>query len=265
MIKRNLMRLEWKLGRRGWIVAAVVVLSFQAMFAGLAEIYISNDELSRLIESYPPAMLAAVGIEPDALTTFEGWMSTQPYTFFTLMLGVFAAIWASASIAKERDRQTAEWLFSLPYGRGEIFFSKALTHWLEVTAVYALSVAVTLGFGYGTTDVNAPGAVVLLLTAGYCIALAFAGIGYALTAAFRSERAAISAASGIVVVSFLLQMLNGLDDSVSWLSNFSLFQAFDAASIRRDAVLTPSGLATTLGIYFAGLAAGWAMLRRQDV
>ncbi|HZG77078.1 MAG TPA: ABC transporter permease subunit [Paenibacillus sp.] len=265
MIRRNVMWLEWKLARRGWIVAAVVVLAFLSMFAGVADIYIGNSELSELIESYPPALLSAVGIEPDALTTFEGWMSTQPYTFYTMLLGVFAAIWAAGSIAKERDRQTAEWLFTLPYSRAILYFSKALTHWLQVTALYAAGVAATLAIGYGVSEVSEPGVVLLLLTAGYCIALAFAGIGYAMTALFRSERAAVSAAAGVVVVSFLLNMLNGLDDSVSWLANASLFQAFDASAIRKEGVLTPWGAATTVGIYLAGLAAGWALLRKQDI
>lgn len=265
MLKGNLMLLEWRLSRRGWIIAATVVLSFLAMFAGLADIYTSNDDLMLLVESYPPALLAAVGIDPAALSTFEGWMSTQPYMFYTLLLGVFGTIWAAASIAKERDRETAEWLFALPYSRTQIYCSKAMTHWLEVTGVYVLGIAVTLGFGYLTTDVTAPMTIVLLLTAGYFTVLAFSGIGFALTAAIRSERSAISAAAGLVMISFLLNLLNGMDESVRWLANFSLFQAFDASSIHKEGVLTPSALATTVGIYLAGLTVGWALLRRQDI
>lgn len=265
MIRTNVIGLEWKLGRRGFATASVVVLSFLSMFAGVADIYTGNEELMKLIESYPPALLAAVGIDPAALTTFEGWMSTQPYTFYTLLMGVFGAMWASSSIAKERDRGTAEWLFSLPYSRAQIYFSKAAAHGLQLTAVYALSVAATLGVGYAATDVNEPGKVVLLLTGGYATALAFSGLGFAMTALLRSERSAIGAASGIVVVSFLLNMLDGLQGSISRLAQLSLFQAFDGGDILAEGVLTPLGTATTLGIYIAGLLVGWVALRRQDV
>ncbi|HZG85173.1 ABC transporter permease subunit [Paenibacillus sp.] len=265
MIKANVIQLEWKLGRRGFATAAVVVLSFLAMFAGVADMYTGNEELMKLVESYPPALLAAVGIDPAALTTFEGWMSTQPYTFYTLLMGVFGSMWAAASIAKERDRGTAEWLFSLPYGRAQIYFSKAAAHGLQVTAVYALGVAATLGVGYAAADVNEPGKVALLLTGGYLTALAFSGLGFALTALLRSERSAMGAAAGIVVVSFLLNMLDGLQGGIRRLAQLSLFQAFDSGDILAEGVLTPLGVGTTLGIYIVGLLVGWAVLRRQDV
>jgi len=264
-MKRSVIALEWKLNRRGWCISSAVVVAFLAMFAGVADLYTNNEDIVRLIESYPPAMLAAVGIDPIALTTFEGWMSTQPYTFYILLLGVFGAMWAATSIAKERDRETAEWLFALPYSRSQIFLSKVGAHWLQVTGIYLLSAAVALGFGYATTDVRSPGVVALFLTAGYLVALAFSGVGFALTAAFRSERSANSAAVGLVVVSFALNMLNGMHESVAWLAKLSLFQAFDRSRILADAALTPSGLVVTVMIYVAGVTLGWIMLRRQDV
>ncbi|WP_274364444.1 ABC transporter permease subunit [Paenibacillus thermotolerans] len=264
-MKLNLIKHEMLQNRRGWFIGALVIVGFLALLSSFADLYIDNEEMTKVIESFPPALLEGFGIDPSAFGSFEGFLSGQPYTFFVLLLGVFGAIWASTAIAKERDRETDEFLFSLPYSRASIYLSKAFAHWLQVTAIYIVSAAVVVAIGFTATEMSDPAAVLLILTGGYLISLAFSGIGFAVTVLLRTERDAMTAGIGLVIVSFLLNMLAGMDESIRWLSGLSLFQAYDSGAVISDGALTWGGTATTVMIYIIGLIIGLILLKRQDI
>jgi ABC-type transport system involved in multi-copper enzyme maturation permease subunit len=261
----NLIRQELFLNRRSWIIGGAVILLFNMMFAALADTYLKNAELLNAVKSMPPALLEGFGFHIQMMTSFEGWISSEPLTFFVLLLGAFAAIWAAAGIVKERDQQTDEFLFTLPYGRGTIFASKAAAHWIQITVVYVLGFAVVVWFGAMFSTVNSVKVLFLLMTKGYLVSLAFAGVGYVLTVLLSSERAALSLGIGIVLVSFLLNMLAGMDKSVAWLSKASLFTIFNTKDILTKSALSGGGIALTLLLYAAGLLTGLLVLKRQDI
>ena len=210
-------------------------------------------------------MLEGFGIEFELMSSFEGVMSGEAFTFFILLLGAFSAVWTGTSISGERDRQTAEFLFTLPYSRSEIFLSKAAAHWLKITIIYLINTFAIFVFGSIFSEINDPAALLLLMLAGYFIALSFAGIGYIITVYLQSDRAALSLSIGIVLVSFLLKMLTGLNDSISWLSELSLFQIIEPKSIVLDHSMSWMGVLITLGIYVIGLAVGLITLKKQDI
>jgi ABC-type transport system involved in multi-copper enzyme maturation permease subunit len=252
------------INRRSWIISTVVVLLFQAMFGGAAKLYTENDVLLEKLQSLPPSLMEAFGIRIDLMGTYEGWMSGEPFTFFVLLAGSFGVIWASSGIVKERDAGTGEFLFALPYSRWTIFIAKAASHWLQLTVMAILGILVALAFG-SNNGMKEPGVIVWLGVAGYLVTLAFTGIGYIVTVFLRSERAALSIGIGVVIVSFLFNMVAGMSESMRWLSDISLFRAFATDDIVTTGALTVTGITITLGIYVCGLLLGGTLFRRQDV
>lgn len=264
-MKANLVKLELFLGKRGWVISAMVILLFQLMFSGFSDMYMNNPDVIKMIETMPPALLEGFGMDAEMMTTYEGWMGGEPYTFYVLLLGSFAAIWASSSIAKEKDQQTGEFLFSLPYSRGQIFASKAAAHFIQVTVVFLLNFMLVLGGGWLFSTVKSAGTLLLLSASGYLTALAFAGIGYAVTAFLSSERAAMSFGIGVVIIMFLLNLLSALNDKINWLANFSLFHVFVTKDIIHHQSLAWAGVLITLSIYAAGLLLAQRVLKHQDL
>lgn len=260
----NLIRQELRLNRRSWWIGAAVILLFQAMFAGLADTYTQNQQLLDTMKTLPQGLLEGFGIHAEMMSSFEGWMSGEPFIFYVLLLGAFAANWASTGVAKERDQQTAETLFSLPYSRSNVFLSKAAAHWLQITVIFILSFLIVYGLGL-TASMTAPSAIILMSVGGYCVALAFAGMGYVITVLLRSERAALSLGIGLVLVSFLFKLVAGMSGELHRLADLSLFTAFDNLRIVTEHTLTGSGLIATLGIYACGLAIGGLLFKRQDI
>lgn len=260
----HLIRHELLLIRRSIAAAALVNWLLILLMLGKADTFVGNAEMLELLETMPTGLLQAFGITPASFMTFEGYLASQPYGFYILALGMFAAVWAFTGIVKEQDRGTSEYLFTLPHPRGRIYLSKAAAHWLAVTFLYVTTTGLTLLFGELTTGIDQPEGVFALMTAGYTVCLMFMGIGYGMMAAARHERGASAAAVGIVTGSFILTLLNGAGDSLRSIAEWSPFRLYDPELVM-TAGLTLPGLTVTLGVYAAGLALGLWMLYRRDL
>jgi len=261
----NLILHELRRSRRSWLAATLITLGLLALMLGNADSFIGNPDMENLLAAMPKGMLDAFGIKPESFLTFEGYFASQPFTYILLLLGSFAAVWATLGIAKEKDRGTAELLFTLPYRRSVVFFSKAAAHLLMITAAFALTAGASIVFGQASTGLRHTGGVALLMLGAYLISLAFAGIGYAITCWVGSERTASSIGIGIVMASFILSMVGGAGPFAESLSKLSLFRLFDASAVVTGAGLTTADVLVTLGLYAAGLAAGAIALKRRDL
>ncbi|MFC5407049.1 ABC transporter permease subunit [Cohnella soli] len=258
-------KFESRQNRRGFWIGAVVVLALQALFAGMAKTYINNPDMEKLLKQMPQGMLEGFGIHPESFSTFEGWVASEPYTFYALLLGFFAMNWSIGSIVKERDRQTAEFLFTLPGSRTSIYWAKWCSHVLQVIAIAVAVIAITLSLGQATDTMKDAGAVTGLIVASTLIAFAFMGIGYAITPWLSSERTGLSLGIGVVLLMFLFNMLSGFGDNLGWLADISLFHLFDTFAISRGGSLSVGGVASAVGIFAAGSIAGWLALLKRDL
>ncbi|TJY44404.1 hypothetical protein E5161_03215 [Cohnella pontilimi] len=261
----KLLGFEWRQNKRGFWIAFAVVVLLQAMFAGSAQSYIGNPSIGDMMKSMPQGMLEGFGIHPESLSTYEGWISGEPFTFFVLLLGFFAMNWAIGSIVKERDRQTAEFLFTLPRSRSEIYWSKWGAHLIQVLLVAVVSTATVLVLGASSGLMEHSGAVMAVTTSGFLTTLGFMGIGYALTPWLNSERGALSIGIGLVLLMFLFNMLASFGDNLSWLADLSLFHLFDPFALSQGSGMPAAPIATALALYAAGSLAGWVALLRRDL
>jgi ABC-type transport system involved in multi-copper enzyme maturation permease subunit len=238
----KLMGFEWRQNKRSFWVALAVVGLLQAIPALAAKSYIN-----------------------EGLSTFEEWVSGQPYMFFLLLLGFFSISWAFGSIVKERDRQTAEFMFTLPRSRTSIYLSKWLAQVLQVVVIAVLSTGIVLLIGKTSNMLNDPWAVSAIMLAGFLTSLAFMGIGFALTPWLNSERGALSIGIGIVSLMFLFNILSSLNENMNWLASLSLFNLFDAISISQGKGLPILSSIGALVLFIAGSFAGWVAVIRRDL
>lgn len=263
-MKINLIGMELKSLRISFVVGTLVLLVYQFALGAMADSFTGNAGMMELLQS-KAGILESFGIDASMMSSYEGWVGAQPHTLFILLLGAFSAIWAGSCISRERDRGTAEYLFSLPYSRREIFFSKAAAHLLLVTTIALLTFLVNWVSGEWFSSVSSVKILFLLAAAGYCVALAFLGIGYLLTFWLTSERSATSIGIGLVLVMFFMGLLSTAQGTAAKLANVSLFQLFPPSRIVQEASLTATGLLITVGLYAAGLAvAAWG-IGRQDL
>jgi ABC-2 type transport system permease protein len=258
-------RYEWRTNRRSFFIWAGVIIVFQIMFAGLGDMYTSNTSLLDALRQFPPALLEGFGMHVEMFGSFEGWMAGEPLVFYMMLLGIFAAMWAASTVARERDRGTVDFMFTLPVSRGQLFLGKACAHFLAFLLIAAVSYGVMVWFGHLFSTVEDAGLLLTYSIAGLLAALAFAGIGYVMTVFVTSERTGMSLSIGIVILSFLIHLLSGMEKSLAWMSDISLFTVFNGKDLFDAGSLPWEGVFITIGIYAGGLLFGWLVLTKRDL
>ncbi len=130
----KLVELEWRQNKRSFWIAFLLVGLLQAIPAFAAKSYLENETMVSKTVGKP---------HQETLTTFEGWISGQPCTFFLLILGSFAINWSIGTIVKDRDRQTTEFLYTMPCSRTSIYWAKWLTSVFQVLIIVVISTGIS--------------------------------------------------------------------------------------------------------------------------
>jgi ABC-2 type transport system permease protein len=113
-------------GRRRVRGSVVMTLGFAVLIGLYVWMFpsISSDiDLDAYVESFPPALVEAFGIE--SLGTIEGFLAAELYAFvWVLLLGIYFAYAAAGLIADDVDRDRMDMLLSLPVSRTKVLFEK---------------------------------------------------------------------------------------------------------------------------------------------
>ena len=265
MNKFVLFKNEFYLNRKTFWIWLFINAGLLAIFAAATDLVLSNAGLLELLESYPQAILDSFNINPESFTTYEGWMASEPYVFLALLLGIFAMLLSATSISREIDGRTGEFLFTTPLSRRTIFFAKAASHLLQLTIVFLASTALVFLLGRAVAEVgNAQGLFLVFLTA-YLLSLGCSGIGYLLSCLMDNQRTALSLGVGFVLLSFLFNMLAGLEGFVGRLAKLSSFQLFDVLAILKENALPPLPVAAACLCYLLGLIVSSEILARKNL
>lgn len=249
----SLFKLEWYQNKNSFWIALCATVVLQTIPAIVSKTYMQHQA-----SNGPDSTQAAV------TSNFEAWMAGQPFMFSMMLLGCFAMIWSVGSIAKERDRQTAEFLFATPRSRTAIFMEKCGAHFVQVLCIVVLTTGIVLLIGKSLNVMNDAAAIVGIMAAGLLIMLCFMGIGYSLTPWFATERGAMSSGIGIVFLMFLFFLLSQLTE-LNWLGTLSLFNLFDIYNISQGDNIAWSQAITAIAIFFIGSLMGWLKLVRRDL
>lgn len=236
----------------GLIALAAITIAF---WPTISE---QQEELNRLVESYPEALVAlfAGGGALD-LASEAGFLDSQLYAFmFPVVVLVFAVGFGAGAIAGEEDRGTMELLLAQPLSRRRLVAEKALALAVALAglcAVVFLSVwAGALAFGM---EIGA-GRVAAATLALFLLGLAFGTLALALGAATGRRAVAIGVTATVALGAYLLQSLGPLVELLEpWtpLSPFAHYATGDR--LRGGFDPAAAGVLLVLALSFVGLAA----------
>lgn len=256
------------MARQGIITGTLALAAVTGLFAGLSGLVIDSetgDMLMQLMTHLPPAMLSAFNFDIDSLQSFSGWMASEPYTFYALILGMMLTIRATGIVAREMDHNTAEAIVSLPVRRRSLFLSKAVAQLLVATIAAGAATGAALLAGHFAVGIDDATKIVTLFGAGYLTALAFAGIGFGLSPLIDGERSATSISTALVLGSFVIEILSTLSDKLTWISRASLFSLFDVNAVVATASLPLGPTVAAFLLLGTGLAVGAHLFERKDI
>lgn len=147
---------ELKMMRMSTVWWLVGLLGTAALFVSLYPSFTHDVEASKkLLESFPPAMRAAIGLSTDTFFSFFGFYA-YVFTYVTLVAAVYSCYVGLTIYSKEELNKTTDFLFAKPVSRSVLFGSKLASVTVVVVTVGVLLQVGTYGlagaFGAGSID-----------------------------------------------------------------------------------------------------------------
>ena len=261
----NILLRELKANLRSLIIWGVIVILFVVVAVSKFSAYYNNPEMLAILDSMPPALLAAFNFEAFNLTTVSGFFGGM-FTYFALLLSIAAAMWGSDIISKEERDKTVEFALTLPVTRSRVVTGKALAALINCVALLLITWAASL---VSAAQYKPDGAfyrfLALCMLALFLMQLIFLAIGLFLGCAMKQYRRASSVAVSLLLGTYFLSVLSGLHKNLEFLKYFSPFKYFDASMLLRESRFDGVFVALSLAIVLASMAGAYLTYTRRDL
>jgi ABC-2 type transport system permease protein len=262
----DIARYEARRRVRGTVALTVLLGLFALLMIGLfPSISESGADFEAYVESLPPAVREGFGVSGAAITTIEGFLSTEFYTFvWLLLLGLYVAYAAGDTVAGDIEDGRMDMLLAAPVTRARVLAEKFLS---LLTPILVLNLVMPL-FVYGGLmlvgeSIDAVDlAAVHLLSVPYL--LACGSLGTLLSVTVHRADAAQRGGIAAVFVLFILESVT-VDTDYEWLGLLSPTRYYDPAEILIEESYDLVGAAVLLVAAIVLLSASRVIFERVDV
>ncbi len=252
---------QWSRGQiLGWgLGIASLGLLIVAFFDVFGE---RQEELMRMIQSYPPEFLAFFGTDATGVLTPEGYLGMYGFSFLPIIIGFFAVMAGSNLIAGDEERGRLDLVIAHPVGRTAFFFGRLLAFLGATIGILLLG---WLGFcvllGGSSLEVTW-GEMALPFISLLAQAVVYGTLALLLSM-FLPTRSLAAMVSGLVmVVGYVLSSMASLNEGLEAIARFFPYTYFQGSEAFKDLNLT--WLLGLFGVSAAmALLAWWRFVRRD--
>jgi len=196
------------------------------------------EQIDEMMTLFPPEILKAFNMDIASIDTAFGWLKTEGFVFVLLITGIYSAILGSNILLKEENDKTIEYLNSVPVTRGKIVCSKILCG-----IIYIVLMIVTLGiFNYVglsiSGDFDKKLYTLLSITPIFSSIVIFVLCMFLSTFTHKTKKT-LGVSLGIVFVSYFLQVISEMSESVEALKYLSVFTLADTRNVIVDIAINP--------------------------
>jgi len=244
----------------GWgLTLAALAMLFIPIYDSFAE---DLEALEQLMEIYPPELMAFFG-ENVSITTLEGFVSLEFFSFMPLVLGVYAVLAGSGLIAGDEESGVLDLVAAQPVSRSALYWGRLLSIWASVILILALGwigMMFATNFSDGVLD---GGLLVGAFASLGALLIFFAGLSLLFSMVLPSRRSA-SMFSGIVLVaSFFITGLASMNDTIAKIADFSPMTYYQGDSWVNG--LNNEWFLGLLGVGFLFMLLAWWRFVRRDI
>ncbi len=199
------------------------------------------------------------------LTTLSGFYGIM-FIYFGLMSSIAAAMWGSDIISKEERDKTVEFSLVLPVSRSRVITAKALAALVNCIAFVLITWVVTL---VAVRSYNPDQAfydfLALEMQAMFSIGLIFLAIGLLLGCAMKQYKLSGSTAVAIILATYFMSIISGMQEKLDFLKYFTPFKYFDAGDLFRNGKMDGTYLLLSAAIIVVCVAAAYLVYDRRDL
>lgn len=236
MLKREL-----KVNLKSFIIWNVILLGVFLIAYLMYPSIVASDNVSmmdEMLQMFPEEMLKAFNYDISMMDTAYGWLKSEGFVFVLLITGCYAGIIGSSILLKEENDKTIEYLNTLPIKRKDIVINKAIVGVIYIVIMIALLtifnyISLTLS---GTFDKKQ---FFLLSITPLFPALVLYFICMFISTFSHKTKKMFGISLGIVLISYFLQMLSQISESVEFLKYASIFTLADIRNVIVDVSINP--------------------------
>jgi ABC-2 type transport system permease protein len=261
----NIFVRELKANLKSLLIWSVIITLLIIMAVAKFSAFAGDPQLLTMLDSMPPALLDALSMRAFNLTTLSGFYGIM-LIYFGLMGAIAAAMWGSDIISKEERDKTVEFSLVLPVSRSRVVTAKALAALVNCVAFVLITWAVSL---VAVRSYNPDQAfhdyLALEMQAMLAIELIFLAIGLLLGCAMKQYKLSGSTAVAIILTTYFMSIMSGMQKKLDFLKYFTPFKYFDAGELFRNGKMDSTYLLLSAGIIIACVASAYWVYNKRDL
>ena len=261
----NIFVRELKSGLRSVLIWGVIVVLFVTIGMSKFSAYYENPEMLAVLDEMPPALLAAFDFQAFNLTTVSGFFGVM-FTYFALLLCIAAAMWGSDIISKEERDKTVEFSLTLPVTRSRLVTAKTLAALVNCIGLLLITWAASLvSVAQYQPDREFYSFLSLCMLALFILQVTFLSIGILLGCAMKRYKRASAVAVSLLLGTYFLSVISGLNKNLDFLKYFSPFKYFDPGVLLRESRLDLAFVGLSLAIILVSMVGAYLTYARRDL
>jgi ABC-2 type transport system permease protein len=261
----NIFVRELKANLRSLLIWGVIVVLFVTIGTSKFSAYYNNPEMLAMLDDLPPALLSAFNFQAFNLTTISGFFGVM-FTYFALLLSIAAAMWGSDIISKEERDKTVEFSLTLPVTRRRLVTAKTLAAFVNCVGLLLITWAASLvSVAQYQPDGEFYGFLRLCMMALFIMQLTFLAIGVLLGCAMKRYKRASAVAVSLLLGTYFLSVISGLNKDLEFLKYFSPFKYFDPGVLLRESRLDMVFVGLSLAIILVSMVGAYLTYARRDL
>ncbi len=244
-------------------IGLLFMVMYISMFPAIKE---QSANFTQIMKSMPAGLSTAFGINADSFSKLESFLSIEYFSLmWPLMLILLATSRAGAALAGEVERGTMRALLALPVSRTNIYLAKYFAGLSAITIFVAVTIAgiIPMAAAFGQTVpvlrvLEVVGLCLLFGAAVYSVGLMFS--------AFVGDRGkAYMIVGGLLMLSYVANIVAGLQSSLSWLHKVSIFHYFDGVAALGSGTFNLAAFWLFSGMIGISLVIGLSWFNRRDI
>lgn len=216
----------------------------------------------QMLESYPPEFLAFFGGDAASLATTEGYLGMYGFSMLPVIVGIFAVIVGSGLLASDEESGRLDLIVAHPVSRTGIYWGRTLAF---VAASLGIMIVGWLGFsillGGSSLDVTW-GQMALPFLPLLAQTLLYGALALLLSMLLPARRLAAAGTGMVLVLSYLLTSMAGLNESLAAIARFLPYDYFQGGEAI-NGLDWPSFLGLLVASAALALLAWWRFQRRD--
>jgi ABC-2 type transport system permease protein len=213
------------------------------------------------------AIYQAMGI---SMGSFEDFIASTVTNLVPVIVGIYAVINGTGTLAGEEDEGLLELIVTLPIQRWKILTVKAVTLGISlfvILAIVAAAAALTLVAIEGQIEATAvtPLEMFYSVIAAWPLVMALGMISMFLGAFSPSRRIAVGISTAVVLISYLGSNLTGMVEALETIEWLFVFHFFDASAQAFESGQQSSDVLTLLGITLMMYVLALFFFQKRDI